>query len=144
MSPVLKTVLAAIGYILIVFPLAYFWHLGPLKEAYRTFGYFEDEPNIALGFLTIMIQGIVLSAMYPFFLPRTSGLVRALKFVAFVGVFFWTSHVLALVAKQDVPNATSFILLESGYLTLQFGLFGLCLAFLNRDNVNVVPDQYYS
>lgn len=133
MNPPLKTTLAALGYIIIVFPLAYFWHLGPLQEMYRGFGYFEGEPNIALGFLTIVIQAIVLSALYPYFRTGSAGVARALQFGAFVGLFFWTSHVLALVAKQNVPDAGAFVLIETGYLICQFGLYALWLAVLNRD-----------
>ena len=39
---------------------------------------------------------------------------------------------LALVAKQDVPNAGGFIVMETGYLVVQFGLFALVLGFIYR------------
>lgn len=47
-------------------------------------------------------------------------------------MFFWTSHVLAFVAKQNVPNAVGFVMMETGYLIAQFGLFALLLGFIYR------------
>jgi hypothetical protein len=50
-----KILLAAAAYIVIVFPLAFGWHLGIFKEKYETFGYFDGEPNISLGLATVVI-----------------------------------------------------------------------------------------
>jgi hypothetical protein len=127
-----KILLAAAGYAVIVFPLALAWHLGPLKETYRSFGYFSGEPNVLVGLASIVIQGVVLAVIYPLFHTSRSGFSRAFQFAGLMGLFFWTSHVLALVAKQNVPNAGTFIALETGYLVLQFGLFALVLGLVFR------------
>lgn len=127
-----KILLSAAGYVVIVFPLAMAWHLGPFKAQYQTFGYFAGEPNVPVGFVSVVIQGLVLAAIYPLFHPGSSGFVRAFQFAGLMGLFFWTSHVLALVAKQNVPNAVGFIALETGYLIAQFGLFALVLGLIYR------------
>ena len=127
-----KILLAAAGYVVIVFPLALVWHLGLFEEKYRTFGYFAGEPNVLVGLAAIVIQGVVLSLIYPLFRSGRAGLVRAFQFAGLMGLFFWTSHVLALVAKQDVPHAGGFIAMETGYLVAQFGLFALVLGFIYR------------
>ena len=128
----LRTVIASTGYLLIVFPLALVWHSVLFPDLYNDFGYFEGEPNIAVGFLTILIQGIALAVIFRFFMPVSSGFGRALTYVALMGLFFWTSHVLALIAKQNVPNAMQFAAMETAYLVLQFGLFGLVLGAVYR------------
>ena len=56
-----KMLLAAAGYVVIVFPLALGWHLGLFKEKYETFGYFAGEPNVLAGLAAIVIQGVVLA-----------------------------------------------------------------------------------
>ena len=127
-----KILLAAAGYVVIVFPLALGWHLGLFKEKYQTFGYFAGEPNVPVGLAAIVIQGLVLALIYPLFDSGSAGFVRAFQFAGLMGLFFWTSHVLALVAKQKVPNAGSFIVTETGYLVAQFGLFALVLGFVYR------------
>ncbi len=128
----LKPILSSVAYVVIVFPLALVWHLGPFKERYMTFGYFSGEPNIAVGLATMVIQGIALSVIYPLFMTESHGFGRAFAFAGLMGVFFWTSHVLALVAKQNVPNASVFIVMETIYLALQFGLFALALGMIYR------------
>lgn len=124
--------LAAASYVAIVFPLALGWHLGLFKEQYQSFGYFEGEPNVPIGLATVIIQGAVLSLIYPLFQSGGAGFARAFQFAGLMGLFFWTSHVLALVAKQNVPNAGSFIVMETGYLIIQFGLFALVLGLIYR------------
>ncbi len=82
---------------------------------------------------TIVLQGFILSALYP--LVRLSGtpVVRGLKYGSIVGAFFWTSHVLAFVAKQALNDAALFIAMESGYLAVQFGVFGVLIGLIYAD-----------
>lgn len=128
----MKIALSAAGYIVIVFPLAYVWHLVFFKEKYQMFGYFSGTPNVPLGLMSIVIQSLVLAVFYPLFKGVGSGFLNAFQFVGLIGTFFWTSHVLALVAKQNVPNAGGFIAMETLYLGLQFGLFGVLLGVIYR------------
>ena len=123
----LNVLLSTVSYILIAFPLAVGWHVGLFKEKYQGFGYFDGEPNIPVGLATIVIQGFALALIYPLFHAGSAGAVRALLFVGLMGLFFWTSHVLALVAKQNVPNAGAFVALETLYLVIQFGLYAVAL-----------------
>ncbi|WP_299604937.1 hypothetical protein [uncultured Tateyamaria sp.] len=132
-----KQILAAVIYPIIVFPLAIVWHLILFKDKYMAFGYFEGEPNIVVGLATMVIQGAVLAAIYPMFKVRRTGYPRAFQFAGLLGLFFWTSHVLALVAKQSVPNASTFVLMETFYLGVQFGLFALALGFIFRGETRV-------
>lgn len=128
-----KQALAAVGYTLIVFPLALVWHIVFFEDAYVAFGYFDGEPNIPLGLVTIVLQGVLLSIMYPMFAANKPSFSKAAWFCVLVGAFFWTSHVLALVAKQNVPDALSFVMMESLYLGFQFGAFALVLGLVFRD-----------
>ena len=127
-----KIILSGLGYIMIVFPLALGWHLGLFNKQYEAFGYFVGEPNIAVGLATILIQGAVLAIIYPLFHTGSTGFIRAFQFAGLMGLFFWTSHVLAFVAKQNVPNVTGFIAMETVYLILHFGLFALALGLIYR------------
>jgi len=127
-----RIALSALAYIVVVFPLAFTWHLVFFPTQYEAFGYFTGEPDVALGLLSIVIQGMVLSALYPMFRPGATGYRRAFLFAGLMGLFFWTSHVLALVAKQEIPQAVTYVVMESGYLMAQFGLFALALGFIYR------------
>lgn len=129
--------LTALGYVVIVFPLALVWHLGPLRPSYEAFGYFEGTPNVAVGLLSMVVQGATLAVLYPRFQPARAGMTRALRFCLLVGLFFWSCHVLGLVAKQEVPNAMGFIALESLYLALKYALLAGLLTLLYPANAPI-------
>ncbi len=127
-----RVLVGAVGYTLIVFPLAVIWHLVLFKDSYMAFRYFDSEPNVLLGFVTILIQGFVLAWIYPRYDTEHPGTGRAFRFAAITGLFLWTCHVLALVAKQNVPYAMGYIMMETGYLIIQFSLFAVLLGFIYR------------
>lgn len=129
------------AYTFVTFPLAVTWHVVLFKSLYEAFGYFEGEPSFLLGLLTILIQGLILSALYPHVSLSGSGLHRGLKFAAIIGGFFWTSHVLAFVAKQAVAQAPLFMAMETGYLALQFGIFGILISQIYKSNVELKPNK---
>ena len=79
-----------LAYTLVTFPLAVVWHVLLFEETYRVFGYFQGEPSFSLGFATILIQGAVLSSLYPFVNFSGNGPVRGLKYALLIGLFFWT------------------------------------------------------
>lgn len=124
------TLLGTLAYTLVTFPLAIVWHVMLFEGPYRLFGYFEGEPSFILGLVTIIIQGFVLSLFYSSVAFTGKPIVRGLKYALLMGVFFWTSHVLAFVAKQVVVSSLLFIVMESLYLLIQFGLFGIIIGLL--------------
>ena len=128
-----RVVLGASAYLVVTFPLTAIWHVVVFADTYERIGYIgRDEPSFVLGFLAIAMQGALLSYGYPRFFRSDRGLRSALAYAGITGVFFWTSHVLAAAAKQDLQAQPLFFAIETLYLTLQFGLFGLCLGWLYR------------
>ncbi len=127
-----KIALGTIAYTIGTFSLAVIWHVLLFESRYRSFGYFEGEPSFVIGFLTILIQGVVLSALFPMVNLSGTGTVRGIKFSLVIGLFFWTSHVLAFVAKQTIQDVGLFIAMETFYLALQFGLFGVLIGKIYR------------
>lgn len=130
-----KVVLGTIGYLAITFPLAIVWHLVVFKETYNDLGYFSrEEPIIAFGFGAILLQGILLSIIYPILCRNKPIVSGALTFVVVMGGYHWTMHVLAAAAKHDIAPLSTWFALESLYLLIQFLIGGLLLAFLYRDS----------
>ena len=119
--------LGTLVYTVTTFAWAVAWHIGLFEAQYRAFGYIQGEPNFLLGFITIIIQGILLSALYPHIRLSGSPWLRGLKFSIVLGLFFWTCHVLGYVAKQDVNQPLLFTSMESFYLLIQFGVYGLLI-----------------
>lgn len=135
-----RVLLGTLAYTLVTFPLAVVWHVVLFEEKYKAFGYFEGEPSFLLGFATILIQGFVLSFLFPFVQFQGAAILKGLKFSCIVGLFFWSSHVLAFIAKQVVASSLSFALLESFYLVLQFGIYGVLVGLIYK---NVQSENVY-
>ncbi len=128
-----KLALGTVAYTIGTFTLAIVWHVLLFEDRYRSFGYFEGEPNFVIGFLSILLQGVILSALYPMVKIAGTSIMRGIKFSFLVGAFFWTSHVLAFIAKQPVQNVDLFVAMETVYLAFQFGLFGILIGVIYRD-----------
>ena len=128
-----KIVLGTLSYTIATFALAVTWHVLMFEDRYRSFGYFDGDPSFVIGFISILLQGMILSVIYPLVQIAGSGILRGIKFSLFMGLFFWTSHVLAFIAKQPVLNIGLFVTMETVYLALQFGLFGVLIGLIYRD-----------
>lgn len=133
-----ETLLGTIAYTVVTFPIAVLWHVVLFGEQYNAFGYFDGEPSFVIGFLTIVIQGVVLSALYPKVQLAGSAIVRGIKYAMILGVFFWTAHVLAFIAKQQIAGIARFAAMETIYLLVQFGVYGVLIGLIYKQRLNAV------
>lgn len=126
----MKTTSIALGtlaYTLVTFPLAVAWHIVLFRPFYESIGYFGSDPSFVLGFVSILIQGVLLSAGFGMVRLDGGRLRRGLLYAGFLGLFFWTSHVAAFAAKHPLARTPDFFVFETLYLGLQFGIFGLLI-----------------
>ncbi len=128
-----RVLLGTLGYLVVTFPLAFVWHLVLFKDTYDRLGsYSRKEPIIAFGFGSILLQGIILSLVYPQLCRGKSIVSGALKFALLVGGYHWTIHVLAEAAKQSIEPLSAWFSLETTYLAVQFVLGGFLFAWIYR------------
>lgn len=126
-----KFVLATIGYIIVTFVIAAGWHLVLFKVVYDELGIFtRNEPIFALGFLSMIFQGIVLAFIYPRCYKGDRPVIEGLKFGLLMGIFMGSYAVLAVGAKQRVSSLSTWIILESIYFLLQFGVVGIVIGLI--------------
>ncbi|MBI4548687.1 MAG: DUF1761 domain-containing protein [Ignavibacteriae bacterium] len=120
--------LAALGYIVITFIIAAFWHLVIFKDVYDQLGIFtRKEPIIPLGLASMILQGLVLSYLYPLFRRGNSPIKEGLKFGILMGIFMGSNAVLAEAGKQQVSSLSTWLLLEGVYYLLQFAIVGVVI-----------------
>lgn len=132
-----RVLLGTLGYLFVTFPLAYFWHLVAFKSTYDSLGYItRDEPIVAFGFGAILLQGILLAIIYPRLCRGTSFVTGALFFAAVMGLYHWSTHVLAEAAKHELSSLPLWFGIETLYLTIQFVLAGVLFAAVNRPTAN--------
>lgn len=121
------------AYMLATFPLAYVWHLVLFEGVYERLGYFtRAEPIVALGFLVIMLQGGLLSFLYPRFDRGRGPLRDGLNFGMLMGLFLWSSQVVAAAAKQAISPLPIWLAIETAYFLIQFALAGVAIGFVHH------------
>ena len=126
-----KILVGTLGYAVIVFPLAYFWHLNVFKSTYDKLGYFaRDEPIIPLGFLAIIMQGVLLAAIYPLVQLDMNWFAKGLVFGLFAGLFLGSSQIIADAAKRPIEPLSTWFAIEWTYFAIQFALAGLWFGWL--------------
>lgn len=124
---------SVLAYLAVTFPLAYFWHLVWFDDAYRQIGYVgRAEPLFALGLASMLVQGVLLAVGFRFVAAGKYDVRRASLFCAATGTFFWSTHVLASAAKNAIASLPLFFALETAFVVLQFGCFGVLLGLINR------------
>lgn len=123
----LKILLTALAYIIPTMPYAYFWHMVWFKKKYEAWQYFGGDASVPLGFTSMIFQGIILSYAYAILPIDHASLQVSMSFTAILGTFFWTSHVVAAMAKHGATRTKGYLILETIYLVGQFGMFGLLL-----------------
>lgn len=126
-----KILLGALGYAILVVPLAYLWHLKLFKDVYDRLGYFaREEPIIPLGVLAIVMQGIILAAIYPLIQIDVHWFVKGLTFGLVTGLFLGSSQIVADAAKRPIEPVSTWFAIEWTYFAVQFALAGLWFGWL--------------
>lgn len=90
----------------------------------------RKEPLIPLGIVSIVMQGLVLSYLYPAFYRGGSPLIQGLKFGLLIGVLMASIAVFAEAGKQNVSSLSTWLIFESAYYLLQFGLVGIVVGMI--------------
>src|SRR3954469_15675646 len=130
-----KFVLAAVAYVVVTFAVAASWHLVFFKDLYDQLGIFSrKEPLIPLGVASIVMQALVLSYLYPIFSRDGRPLAQGLKFGLLIGVLMASIAVFAEAGKQNVSPLATWLVFESAYYLLQFGLVGVVIAAIYARN----------
>ncbi len=86
-----KIALGTIAYTIGTFSLAVIWHVLLFEARYKSFGYFEGEPSFVVGFMvgfvTILVQGMILSVLFPMVKLTGTGVARERNFHSCLGRF---------------------------------------------------------
>ncbi|WKA31231.1 hypothetical protein [Bradyrhizobium roseum] len=122
------------AYLLPTFPIAFIWHLVLFEQKYRALHIYRDEPIIAFGLGSMIIQGAIFSWLFPRVFNRGSdsfvkdGLLYGLG----AGLLSWSFTTLAVGAKNVMASVPDFVLLETAFTILQFAIVGPLIALAYR------------
>lgn len=123
--------LAVLAYVVCTFLIAALWHLVLFKPVYDELAIFtRKEPLIPLGLVSMLMQGLILSYLYPLFAQGKYSVRTGASFGLLMGVLLVSSAVFAEAGKQNVTSLPTWLTLESVYYLLQFAVVGAVIGLI--------------
>ena len=119
-----------LAYIVVTFPLAVLWHMKIFREKYMGWQYFGEDVKPVLGLASMIIQGVILSYGYSILNVNHSALFSGVCYALLMGLFLWSVHVLATMGKSSKVRHFEFFAMETVYLLIQFGLYGVIISYI--------------
>ena len=130
-----KFALAVLAYVGVSFLLGFTWHLILFKDAYHNLGiYTRENPIFALGVGSMVLQGLILAYLYPFFNRGPQPVLTGIRFGLLMGTYMWSVTVLAFAAKTNVNSLSSFFTLSTLFHLIQFIAAGALLGWIYGSN----------
>lgn len=125
-----KIISGTILYIVISFAAQFISHFVVNAKHYGSIPFMREEPIFILGFLTMIMQGIVLSHLFKIYCKNEFTIKKGFVYGLLFSAFFVSYVALVEPAKYQVPSISSWILVEATVGIIQFSLFGVLLAML--------------
>lgn len=126
-----KFIGATISYFVLTMALAYPWHVMLFYDAYAEMGAFtRDEPIMALGTLAVIIQGLVIAYLYPFYYQSGNPVLNGIKFSLIVGLLVYTAMGFATAAKIEIEPVSTFLIYHTIFQLIQFTVTGAALGLI--------------
>ncbi len=122
--------LGTLAYLVVTFPLAFFWHMKIFRTKYMAWGYFGEDAKIIFGFLSMVLQGLMLSYGYSVLALEHSSMTVGVKYALIMGLFLWSTHVLAAISKNSKLRHFEFVMMETIYLAIQFVAYGILISLI--------------
>ncbi|MFN8006770.1 MAG: DUF1761 domain-containing protein [Terriglobia bacterium] len=137
---------AWLSYVLVTFAMGFVWHLIIFKKLYEELAIFSriNDPIIPLGFAAMLIQGAILAYLFPRLCRGGHPILEGIRFGLLTGVLIASSAVLAEAAKQRVTSLPTWLVLESSYYLIQFGLSGILIAYVYRNSTKAARKSIWT
>tara|TARA_R110000868_G_scaffold58219_2_gene179992 strand:- start:370 stop:774 length:405 start_codon:yes stop_codon:yes gene_type:complete len=127
-----KLGLFVLAYFVLTMGWAYPWHMVFFHDLYVEWGAFQrTEPIMALGMAAILIQGVVIAYLYPFYNKGDgSPLWRGIRFNLIVGLMTYTAMGFATAAKFQIEPVGTFLIYHTVFQAVQFTITGAALGLI--------------
>lgn len=122
------------AYFVLTMVWAYPWHMVFFHDLYVSWGAFQRvEPIMPLGVAAILIQGLVIGYLYPFYNTGVGNPVwRGIKFNLTIGLMTYTAMGFATAAKFQIDPVAPFLVYHTVFQVIQFTLTGAALGVIYR------------
>ena len=92
--------------------------------------YFGEDVKPVLGLASMIVQGVALSYGYSILNVDHSASLSGICYALLMGLFLWSAHVLAAMGKSSKLRHFEFFAMETVYLIIQFGLYGVIISYI--------------
>ncbi len=123
-----KIIVGTILFILVTFVVQTVSHFVINEEHYASVSFTRKEVIFPLAFLTMAMQGIVLSFLFSLYSKNEYTIKKGLFFGLIMSALFVCYPTFTEPAKYQVPNIVSWILVEGTVGLIQFFIFGILLS----------------
>ena len=126
-----KHIQVTLAYAVVTMLIAAPWHFVLFKDLYHSLGiYNRAEPIVPLGFLSMLIQGVVMAIIYPRYYKDGSHYKSAIQFSLLMGLFLYSVSTLANAAKIEVSPMGTWLILQAAFHLIQYVACGLAIGFI--------------
>jgi hypothetical protein len=126
-------ILSVLAYLIPTMVLGMLWHFVLFSEVYEGLGiYNRSEPIIPLGLGSMLIQGLVIAYLYPYYAAGKESFGRAITFSILMGVFLFSVSTLANAAKIEVTSMSTWLWIQFFFHLIQFALAGALIGLVYR------------
>ena len=126
-----KMVFATCSYFVLTMVVAYTWHMLLFHDVYLEIGAFtRKEPIMPFGMLAVIVQGIVIAYLYPFYFSGGKPVLEGIKFSLIIGLMVYTVMIFATAAKFAIHPVSTFLLYGTVFQLIQFIVTGAALGLI--------------
>ncbi len=126
-----KIIMATISYVVLTMAIAYPWHMMWFHDLYIELGaYTRVEPNIPLGMLSMLVQGIVIAYLYPFFYRSGNAILNGVTFSLIMGLVVYSVMGFAMAAKVDINPISTYLIYNAVFQFIQYVVTGIALGII--------------
>ena len=126
-----KFIFTVIAYVVASMSIAVPWHLIWFKDVYHQMGAIgRENPIIALGMLSMVMQGIVIAYLYPRLQEDRHPVVEGIRINFILGVLIYSVMGPATVAKYQIEPVGTFLIYHTAFQTIQFILTGTVIGLI--------------
>ena len=127
----------AVAYIIPTMALGMLWHFVLFEDLYHNLRiYNRAEPIIPLGFISMIVQGIIIAYLYPIYAKENINIKSSLRFSLIMGAFLFSVTTLANAAKIEVSSMQTWLLIQTAFHLIQFSIVGVFIGMIKPVLIN--------
>lgn len=130
MSNPSKIILSTLAFVLATFIIQPLSHFVVNVDHFASIDILRPEPIFALGFVAMLVQGLIMGLLYSKIVTAKSGIGDGINFALLMGFFLSAYIGFAEPAKYTITPIWSWMVVEISASVVQFSLYGALLGWI--------------